>query len=107
MQANELKEERGKRKFPKGIRAMAIKITKPPGTACGTYLPHSSEIGPNKQYKNPPYYYQSDYEENQREQLIPAGTCFQVTRKEEAPFKMDVSFQVCSEDTLTLQLLLL
>jgi hypothetical protein len=80
--------------FPKGLRQMAIKITKPPGTACGTYLPHKSEIGPSKPYKNPPYYYQSDYAKNQREQLIPAGTCFQVTKKEKVTNNEEKEFEI-------------
>ena len=72
---------------------MAIKITKPSGTACGTYLPHKSEIGPSP-YTNPPYYYQSDYEKNQREQLIPAGTCFQVTRKKEVTNNEETEIEI-------------
>merc|ERR1711976_108907 len=58
--------------IPPNLKEMQIVIKKPIGTPCGVYIPHKSEAHT---------YYKSEYEKNQREVLIPAGTCFKVTQK--------------------------
>ena len=50
---------------------MKIIIKKPKNVACGVFLPHKDS--------NEPYH--SDFPSDQREVLLPAGTCFQVLEK--------------------------
>ena len=50
---------------------MKITIKKPAGMACGVYLPHKDS--------GEPYY--SGFHSDQREVLLPAGTCFRVIKK--------------------------
>ena len=50
---------------------MKIIITKPKNVVCGVFLPHKDSDKP----------YHSDFPSNQREVLLPAGTCFRVIEK--------------------------
>ena len=53
------------------VNQMKITIKKPKNVACGVYLPHEDSGEP----------YHSNFDSDQREVLLPAGTCFQVLEK--------------------------
>ena len=55
----------------KEVNQMKITIKKPKNVACGVFLPskHSGKV------------YHSEFHSNQREVLLPAGTCFRVIEK--------------------------
>ena len=55
----------------KEVNQMKITIKKPKNVACGVYLPHEDSGEP----------YHSNFDSDQREVLLPAGTCFQVLEK--------------------------
>ena len=55
----------------KEVNQMKITIKKPKGVACGVYLPPNDSGKP----------YHSNYNSDQREVLLPAGTCFEVLEK--------------------------
>ena len=55
----------------KEVNQMKITIKKPKGVACGVYLPPNDSGEP----------YHSNFDSDQREVLLPAGTCFRVIEK--------------------------
>ena len=61
---------------------MKITIKKPAGVACGVYLPHDSDE---------PYH--SGFHSDQREVLLPAGTCFEVIKKRETSTNVEMTLK--------------